>query len=406
MLLDPWTLWLVVLFVGILLAGSMFFAWVLTPDEKALGYWGAFAGLLVGGVSGGMARGHIPDFVSIELANGAVLVAYGALWVGLRCFDRRPVRVVYLLAAPALWVLLCQLPLFRDSVGNRVVLVSLLIGVLVALALHQAWRGWVVPSRPRLAVFVLLLLVLVLNLARIPLAPTQVSGNQLVTFTDPSTAVTGIVALGVAMFMNFAFVLLVRERTEQLHRSAARSDELTGLLNRRGFVELAMRHCRDAGPIALMILDLDHFKQVNDHFGHAAGDRVLQIFAEVLRVNLRQADIVARIGGEEFAVLLPGAAEPAARQAAERVREAFRMVIGQVRFDDRPMTCSSSIGMVCGSFADTDGGTPRARLDALMTQADAALYAAKAMGRNRLEVTALPAAAEQRAVALGGRRGG
>ncbi|MDF2619524.1 MAG: diguanylate cyclase [Xanthobacteraceae bacterium] len=386
MLLDPWTLWLVVLIVGLLLAGSMLFVWFLTPEESALGYWSAFTGLLVAGVSAGMARGLIPDFVSIELGNAAILLAYGSIWSGLRRFDRRRPRLFYAVLVALAWIALCQLPPFRESVGSRVVLISALIGLLATLGLVQTWRGWTTPSRPRLAVFVVLLLVLVLNLARIPLMPTQVKQNQLVTFTEPHNAVVGLVAIGVAIFLNYALVLMVRERAELLHRSAARRDELTGLLNRRGFSELALANCEMAGPLALIIFDVDHFKQVNDRFGHATGDRVLEAFAHVLRINLRQADIVGRIGGDEFAALLPGAIETAAAQAAERIRQAFQAGVGQMRPDGARVECSSSIGVACGDFpaATSDGA---ARLETLLAWADRALYEAKSAGRNRVVVT-------------------
>ncbi|WP_454684697.1 diguanylate cyclase [Ancylobacter moscoviensis] len=385
MLLDPWTLWLVVLVVGMLLAGSMLFVWLLTPEETALIYWAAFTGFLVAGVSAGMARGLIPDFVSIELGNAAILFAYGVMWCGLRRFDRRRPCLGYAFVAPVLWIALCQLPAFGESVGNRVMLISALIGVLVTLSLVQAWRGWVVPSQPRLAVFVLLVVVLVLNLARIPLASTQVSDNQLVIFTHPRNAIIGLVAIGITIFLNCALVLLVRERAELIHRSAARRDELTGLLNRRGFAELATLCCMGAGPISLMLLDLDHFKQVNDRFGHATGDRVLVAFAQALRLNLRQADIVARIGGEEFAVLLPGATETAALQAAERIRSGFQSMINEL--GEEALRCSCSIGVAHTPLPPVEVDTmARARLEMLQRRADGALYEAKSNGRNRVAV--------------------
>lgn len=383
MLLDPWTLWLVVLIVGVLLAGSMLFAWVLTPDEPALGFWAVFTALLVAGVSGGMARGLIPDYVSIELANAAILLAYATLHAGLRRFDRQRLWLTPLLLTPLVWIVALRLPPFSEEVASRIVLIALLIGALLSLCLIQTWRGWTTPSRPRLAVFALLAFILVLNLARIPLVSTQVEQNQLAIYTHPRNAIVGLIAIGVAIFLNFALVLMVRERAELTHRSAARRDELTGLLNRRGFAEQALA-AGIGGPVAVMLLDLDHFKQVNDRFGHATGDRVLEIFARVLSLNLRQGDIVARMGGEEFAVLLPGADEEAARQAADRIREAFRLAVGEMRAEGLPLACSSSIGIALGRFPAHGEAARRARLKALTAKADAALYRAKSSGRDRV----------------------
>lgn len=388
MSLDPWTLWLMVMVVGLLLAASMLFVWLLTPEEKALGYWSAFPALLVTGIAGAVARGQIPDFLSVELANVAVLLGYGMIWAGMRRFDHRRVRWRHLLAAPALWLVLCLFPFIRDSTATRVVVSTLMVAALVGLALAQTWRGWVQPSRPRFAVFVLLCVVLALHLVRIPLLSTQVSGNQLTMYTDPRTAVAAISGIGITLFMNCALVLLVRERAEQVHRRAAHSDELTGLRNRRGFSEPARACCGEPGPVALMLLDLDHFKQINDRFGHATGDQVLKVFADVLRAHLRQVDLVARVGGEEFAALLPGADAMAAERAAARIRTAFAAAVGRLLGGDGEIACSASIGVACARFAAAGEAAEAVnRLDTLMRRADAVLYEAKQAGRDRVVMT-------------------
>ncbi len=102
-------------------------------------------------------------------------------------------------------------------------------------------------------------------------------------------------------------VALVRERRELAYKQASMIDELTGLLNRRGFMGSATRACEPGRPFAVLALDLDRFKEVNDRHGHAAGDDLLAMFARVLRAQVRATDIVARMGGEEFGVLMPGA---------------------------------------------------------------------------------------------------
>src|SRR5207248_10380891 len=120
-----------------------------------------------------------------------------------------------------------------------------------------------------------------------------------------------------------AFILLAmaKERSEFRHKTAAKTDALTGLANRRSFFQEAARLTQGGTrPIALLMIDLDHFKSVNDRFGHAMGDKVLKIFAETMVGHLRPTDIVGRLGGEEFAVLLPGASEVGAQTVAERLR--------------------------------------------------------------------------------------
>jgi len=156
------------------------------------------------------------------------------------------------------------------------------------------------------------------------------------------------------------------------------SDPLTGLHNRRSFqvrlAEEVERTRRSQVPFTLLLLDLDHFKQVNDRFGHQAGDRALQAVAAVLHRQLRAVDLPARIGGEEFAVLLPDTAGAGALEAAERLRAAI--AAHQVPHQHATITVSASIGVAwCPAHADTGDG--------LLRVADQALYQAKRGGRNR-----------------------
>ena len=161
----------------------------------------------------------------------------------------------------------------------------------------------------------------------------------------------------------------------------ARRDDLTGLYNRRAFNGFfraeAKRVRRYGGLLALVLLDLDHFKRVNDVHGHDAGDEVLRDFARVLRENCREVDLPARYGGEEFAVLMPAAGTRAARLLAERVRRDFGAIEfreGGVRFG---VTVSAGVCKWTRSV-----NSPRA----MLRRADAALYAAKHAGRNRVRV--------------------
>jgi len=156
------------------------------------------------------------------------------------------------------------------------------------------------------------------------------------------------------------------------------SDPLTGLHNRRAFqvrlAEEVERTRRSQAPFALLLVDLDHFKQVNDQFGHQAGDQALQAVAAVLHQELRAVDLPARIGGEEFAVLLPNTAEHGALEAAERLRAAI--AAQPIPHQHTTLTITASVGVAwCPAHADTGDG--------LLRVADQALYQAKRAGRNR-----------------------
>ncbi len=163
---------------------------------------------------------------------------------------------------------------------------------------------------------------------------------------------------------------------EQQLRRLATTDELTGLSNRRHFVERA----RDAIAVAqrydqwvtLAAIDVDRFKELNDRFGHAAGDRALVVLASMLRANLRATDLAARFGGDEFVLLMPLTDPKAGRVAAERIRRAVRRDCGTPSFE-------VSVGI-----ASARG--PVVALESLMARADQALYGAKRAGRNRTAI--------------------
>jgi diguanylate cyclase (GGDEF)-like protein len=172
--------------------------------------------------------------------------------------------------------------------------------------------------------------------------------------------------------------LLMAELSEM-----ARTDGLTGLCNRRYFFEVAERELerarRTRSPLAALMLDLDRFKEVNDTFGHQAGDQVLVAVADVLRAQLRAADASARFGGEELVVLLPDTGLAQAAQAAERLRqEAARITLEGPR---GAVTVTLSAGVAALEAAELHES-----VDTLIGRADEALYAAKRAGRNQVAI--------------------
>lgn len=167
---------------------------------------------------------------------------------------------------------------------------------------------------------------------------------------------------------------------------AANTDDLTGLANRRRILSAALdelqRAHRYRRPLSLLILDVDLFKSINDTYGHAVGDRALRAFADVCRAIVRNADLVGRLGGEEFAVLLPETGTQAAVEAAERLRVAIAAIRLQSDHDDTPgMTVSIGV-------ATTSDG--QETLHQLLAHADAQLYRAKESGRNRVCADGVP----------------
>ncbi|WP_280189524.1 sensor domain-containing diguanylate cyclase [Delftia sp. PS-11] len=176
----------------------------------------------------------------------------------------------------------------------------------------------------------------------------------------------------------------VRERTQQLRQAnaelehLARSDPLTGLLNRRGVeaqMEFAMALARRSGrPLSVLAIDVDYFKRINDHHGHDTGDEVLRILARVLRHRLRESDVLARMGGEEFLVLLPDTAAEAAVLIAEQLR---KLLAGTPMPHGETVTASMGVATLRG-IADSSA--------AMLRRSDEALYAAKGAGRNNVQL--------------------
>ncbi len=168
------------------------------------------------------------------------------------------------------------------------------------------------------------------------------------------------------------------QRAHRLAMVASCTDELTGLNNRRAFFDNASAQhvrCRDTGTfMAVLMLDVDHFKQINDTFGHAAGDQVLQRIGAAISTSLRDNDIAGRLGGEEFAILLPNTPPDTAIEVAERLRARIAKLCVN---EQHPVT--ASIGL---AFAKA----PATELGALLSSADSAMYLSKVSGRNRVTV--------------------
>jgi diguanylate cyclase (GGDEF)-like protein len=169
------------------------------------------------------------------------------------------------------------------------------------------------------------------------------------------------------------------ERGVLRHKAAATVDSLTGVATRRAFLEAAERllhnSARDETPLSLIVFDLDSFKSINDTHGHAVGDLALKEFGAATRKVLRSTDLIGRLGGEEFAVALPGSTIGAAYVVAERIRIAFSEACRSL--NGKLLNATVSAGVTTAHVRST--------LDTLIAAADSALYNAKAEGRNRVE---------------------
>jgi diguanylate cyclase (GGDEF)-like protein len=277
-----------------------------------------------------------------------------------------------------LWLIVCQSPMVHESDSYRTMLGSLLIASYTLATAFEMWRerGEHLFSRwPAIVVLGVHGAVFLLPIPLIVLLPAERSLALAGSWVPILALETLLFAIGTA----FITLVMAKERSEHVHRTAASTDALTGIANRRGFLDEAERLVRRQAwknqPVTVLMFDLDHFKSINDRFGHALGDETLRLFARTAIVTLRSTDVIGRLGGEEFCAILPGDLNVAAT-AAERVRSAFEAAGREV--------AGLEVGATVSIGAATAYDLP-CDLLALLVRADAALYRAKQGGRNRLE---------------------
>jgi diguanylate cyclase (GGDEF)-like protein len=382
--LDISTLFTVTIYVEAVLGLLLLFVWAQNTAIHGVAWWG-FAHLLraLSVVLFGM-YGAAPDLVTIDLANAILLTAFAVTWTGARVFDGRPVEPVYMVTGAVLWLLVCRLPVLADAIEPRALIASGIITAYTWLTAYEFWRGRTEALISRWPAVFMLFAHGSLFILRTPLA--------LLLTGSPDTSMLGSVWLTVLSFeallftISIAFILLAmaKERTEQRHRAAAMIDPLTGIANRRAFLQdaaaMAKRHRDDPQPTAVLLLDLDHFKSINDRFGHAFGDRVLALFADGARRSIRASDLFGRLGGEEFAVMMYDVDGAKAAAVAEQIRAHFENIASDV--DGRAVGATVSIGVAHCDAVSFD-------VAELLAQADHALYAAKEQGRNRVQAASL-----------------
>lgn len=383
---DPWTLWTIIVIVAGLVAGSLLLAWAASPGERSLAYWAGGLAFFIIGILIGLDSAFIPSVLAVLFGNGAILAGYVMFLAALRSYGGRAFPWLIMIGVLAFWGGLCLLPSFPDMAEERLIILPLIAIGLLVLCIAELWRAPFPRQIGAWGLMIVITIMILVQLTRLALTPSFADGPRPVMLMTPLGIAFGLVALVSLFLASFLLVLAVRERSEAALRQAARRDELTGLPNRRDFHEQAALLCRQAGMLTMMLIDLDHFKQVNDGFGHSVGDQVLTAFGRVLLAGAPAGSAAGRLGGEEFAVLLVGLDLTAARQEAARVQDAFSQAGNQLRPNGTPLNCTASIGLahVAPRLAVTGPAAER-RLRNLLARADDVLYRAKGAGRNRIE---------------------
>jgi diguanylate cyclase (GGDEF)-like protein len=375
MSLDTSTLYLVATMVAAML-GAMLLLFGKQENIPALKWWGS--AYLLGAASVALwtlAAGTLGEMLSLAL-NAVGFVACGMVWNASRVFHGRKPNLPGLVLGAIAWIA-TVMTLAPAASAMRLTIGAGIVAIYAALTATELWserrrtlkKRWPALAVPVLHGFVLMLPILLGDL----LHPDGDMSSGSIWVTVFSVELV-LYAVGTV----FVIFMLVSERAVSVHKTAASMDPLTGMFNRRGFAEATSRVIEreaNAGrPVTVMIFDIDYFKSINDRFGHPAGDEILKLFAAVVVNTLRITDISGRVGGEEFAALLPCSLEEAVI-AAERVREAFAS--SGIVVEDGPVDTTVSIGVA--------GGPAGTQLEVLLAAADTALYQAKRGGRNRVE---------------------
>lgn len=352
-------------------------AWARSPELRIwnLGGWTMLAGFV-----GLAARLAVPEWVSVLVGNGLIQV-------GIAIYARAIHRFVGH-GEPPRWIwgwtlasLLFLLAMLGWPIHQRTAVLSLLFAVPLLPCVALITRhGWHAERSLRSVVFTFSLCIVALSVRAVHAwtRPQDYTDLMQASFGQGATFLMAFIAL---LGAGWGFVLAGYERTASQLEVLATHDGLTGCVNRRT-ADTLLSHAlargrREGSPVALVLIDLDHFKQVNDRHGHHTGDEALRLFADTVRARLRVSDVFGRWGGEEFGLILPATDGPGAMRLAEEVRSAVE-ALALRDAAARPVPLRISAGV---AVAASDSALSSARLYAL---ADQALYQAKAGGRNRV----------------------
>jgi diguanylate cyclase (GGDEF)-like protein len=375
------TLWTV--FVINFMALGLIWAYVACsyPKLAAARFWTASAVAAASGAALAMLRFEVDSLLPL-LAAGTVLIFAACLAaMGIRRFYDQPIswRSTALITG-ASFATLTFFIFAHDSMPMRILAYSLAQSLPLALTLKLLLSRQDGGRNPgaRLA-GVVTLFIIAIYVVRAGGIVLHIGDGLAVTQSNPLQSAMVLVLVFLSMALNFGFLLMAIDRLRNEVADLALLDDLTGVGNRRHLLQKLTEECarseRSGEPFALLVIDLDGFKAINDTHGHAAGDTCLQHFALMAQTRLRPGDMLARTGGDEFCVVLPASTLREGAMIARRILEVCREDAAACVGDEIPI--SLSIGVA--QWTRETGAFP----DRLIAAADHALYAAKKDGKNR-----------------------
>ncbi|PKM29790.1 MAG: GGDEF domain-containing protein [Gammaproteobacteria bacterium HGW-Gammaproteobacteria-11] len=345
------------------------------------GFWALALGLntLAHGLF--MLRGEISDYLTIVLANTLLVSVYALFSEGLLQFQRRqlPRWLIWwpVLVVPPLFIALLDEQIYRTIANSLILMLQSLLLLIIVLLGRSTTAG-----RGQYFVFLGLLLMIGTLSHRMVAALLGMDIGMGLSSTSTVQTLTFVNSNLALILGSMGLILMTKERADERNRQLAMHDELTGLPNRRacldGLGRMLAQTQRNATALTLMMIDIDHFKAINDNYGHQSGDAVLRTMSNCISDRLRMQDLAGRIGGEEFLVILPDTDLQGAKALAENLRQSIEAA-DFVTDKGQPLQVTVSIGL--HSLRTESDGT----INTLISNADQAMYRAKQMGRNRVE---------------------
>lgn len=387
--MDYKTLFMVLVSVFLIQAVTLMQTWLQNREEIGTRDWAVAAILMaVGSFFSAMAFNMQLSAVTAldlnaitlmrEAGNAVAAGGWFMVWIGVRHFYGKKTisyRRVWLFTL-LLGLLMMQELFFELPGGWRVFWVSLAIAFFAAAALQEFMTQHLVQNATKWLVTGMLAITSFIWFLRALVSIDFIALGGSEEMIKVLTLYDGIVA---SVSLTVSMILLTNERIHEHLNELALKDPLTGALNRRAFFKYSHPVLSDMGrsneQLALCLLDLDHFKQVNDTYGHAVGDRALERFAEITRQAIREGDIFARHGGEEFVILMRRCSETQARQIVERLQTLWS--------EESILAADEAIKVTFSAGVSHISGPVKTEMDTLLEAADNALYRAKDNGRNQ-----------------------
>ncbi|WP_442796660.1 GGDEF domain-containing protein [Pantoea vagans] len=381
MSLDIYTLFVCELYVLGFLSIIMVFAWVGSHYDRVLGFTCLSLVFTLIAVFLSSLRSSGLHFLPVAVGNVLVMLAYGGLLNAFRRFCGKPIGTHWLLGA-LLWALLCCFPAFYYSLPKRVLVLCIACVAYTAALIQLVWRARDTLKATFWPAQLLLWIHLLFHLARMFLDSAIASTQPGAIGGSDFSVYVILESILFVIGLTFTILAMVNERMQIALKHTSLHDPLTSVWNRRALfteAEKIVARCRRQNrPFSAILFDLDHFKSINDRYGHHQGDQILIHFCEIVRGLIPAEGRFARLGGEEFAAIIP-----AGPRDAEAWCEAIRLAVCASQPND--IAWSVSIGFASVTHGQQD-------FDSLLALADAALYHAKASGRNCTAQHPVPAA--------------